>query len=321
MALPSRADHGAAGANGLAERFLEMLAAERGAARNTLAAYERDLNDYMSFIARAGKTMIGCGQADIRAFLADVHARGLKASSAARRLSVVRQFHKFLYLEGLRSDDPTTTIEGPKLGRPLPKVLSIAEVDRLLAVAREGVDDPKRPLGERRRAARLTCLLELLYATGLRVSELVGLPRTAALSRERFLMVRGKGDKERLVPLTDAARKAAKVHLELIATEKEKPRWKRWLFPADSAEGHLTRQAFARELKDLAIAAGLAPERVSPHVLRHAFASHLLQNGADLRVVQELLGHADIGTTQIYTHVLDERLKAMVRDLHPLAGD
>ena len=319
--MASLAEHSAAGTAALIERFLEMLAAERGAAQNTLAAYTRDLEDYTSVLGRSGATAVSCSQADIRAFLADVHARGLKASSAARRLSVVRQFHKFLYLEGVRSDDPTAIIEGPKLGRPLPKVLSVAEVDRLLAVAREGIDDPKRPLPERRRAARLTCLLELLYATGLRVSELVALPRTAALSRERFLMIRGKGGKERLVPLTEAARKAAHAHLELMETEKEKARQKRWLFPADSAEGHLTRQAFARDLKDLAIAAGLAPERVSPHVLRHAFASHLLQNGADLRVVQELLGHADIATTQIYTHVLDERLTAMVRDLHPLAGD
>jgi integrase/recombinase XerD len=319
--MASPAEQSAAGAAGLIERFLELLAAERGAAQNTLAAYTRDLEDYTGFLNRSGKTAVSCGQADIRAFLADVHARGLKASSAARRLSVVRQFHKFLYLEGVRGDDPTGIIEGPKLGRPLPKVLSIAEVDRLLTIAREGIEDPKRPLPERRRAARLTCLLELLYATGLRVSELVALPRAAALSRDRFLVVRGKGGKERLVPLTEAARKAARAHLELMETETEKPRQKRWLFPADSADGHLTRQAFGRDLKDLAIAAGLAPERVSPHVLRHAFASHLLQNGADLRVVQELLGHADIATTQIYTHVLDERLTAMVRDLHPLAGE
>ena len=308
-------------AGGLAERFLEMLAAERGAARNTLQAYERDLADYLGYLARARVTPTGCTQPDIRAFLAEIHARGLKASSAARRLSVVRQFHKFLYLEGLRGDDPTVTIEGPKIGRPLPKVLSVDEVDRLLATAREGIDDPKRPLVERRRAARLTCLLELLYATGLRVSELVSLPRGAARTRERFLLVRGKGDKERLVPLTEASQKAATVHLELIAADKEVARQKRWLFPADSAEGHLTRQAFARDLKDLGIAAGIAPDRLSPHVLRHAFASHLLQNGADLRVVQELLGHADIATTQIYTHILDARLTAMVRDLHPLAQD
>ncbi|MDJ1157422.1 site-specific tyrosine recombinase XerD [Chelatococcus sp. SYSU_G07232] len=308
--------------------FLEMLAAERGAARNTLAAYERDLDDYLAFLAGEGTDALGADAAAVRAYLADVHTRGLKASSAARRLSAIRQFHKFLYAEGHRGEDPTAAIAGPRQGRPLPKVLSVAEVDRLLAVAHEGIDDAERPLGARLRAARLACLLELLYATGLRVSELVALPRAAARARERFLTVRGKGGKERLVPLTEAARQAARAYLELAEaaggrrgaggqTGAASP----WLFPADSASGHLTRQAFARDLKEAAVAAGIAPDRVSPHVLRHAFASHLLQNGADLRIVQELLGHADIATTQIYTHVLDERLKAMVRDLHPLAED
>ncbi|MBB4019252.1 integrase/recombinase XerD [Chelatococcus caeni] len=301
--------------------YLDMLAAERGASANTLAAYGRDLEDYTTFLAAAGTGLTDADAATVRAYLQDVHARGFKASSAARRLSAVRQLHKFLYAEGYRGDDPTGAIEGPKQGRPLPKVLSVAEVDRLIATAHEGIDDEKRPLRERRRAARLACLLELIYATGLRVSELVSLPVAAARTKERFLLVKGKGGKERLVPLTEAARRAMRTWLDLAATGEAADRPSPWLFPADSESGHLTRQAFARELKDLAIAAGLDPARVSPHVLRHAFASHLLQNGADLRIVQELLGHADIATTQIYTHVLDERLKAMVRDLHPLADE
>ncbi|GGC78857.1 site-specific tyrosine recombinase XerD [Chelatococcus reniformis] len=307
------------GNQALVDLYLDMLASERGAARNTLDAYARDLADYTAFLASLGRGPLDADAATVRAYLADVHARGLKASSAARRLSAVRQLHKFLFTEGERADDPTNAIEGPKLGRPLPKILSVAEVDRLLAVVREGINEAARPRGERLRAARLSGLLELLYATGLRVTELVSLPRSAALTRERFLVIVGKGAKERLVPLTDAAKAAMQDYLTLL--DAARPAGSPHLFPADSESGHLTRQAFARDLKAAAAAAGIAGHRVSPHVLRHAFASHLLQNGADLRIVQELLGHADIATTQIYTHVLDERLKAMVRDLHPLGED
>ncbi len=255
----------------------------------------------------------------MRDFLADLAGRGLKASSAARRLSAVRQLHRFLYAEGHRGDDPTAAVGGPKRARPLPKTLGVAEVDRLLAVVRQPVEAPDAPPPVRARAARMSCLLELLYATGLRVSELIALPASAARTREDFLIVAGKGGRERLVPLTRAAKAAMRLHLEHRnrAGQGASPH----LFPADSASGHLTRQAFARDLKVAASAAGLKGSAVSPHVLRHAFASHLLQNGADLRVVQELLGHADISTTQIYTHVLDERMKAMVRDLHPLGED
>ncbi len=297
--------------------FIDMMAAERGASKATIAAYEADLADYLRFIEASGG-LTGASADDIRAWLADLSRRGLKASSAARRLSACRQLHRFLYAEGHRTDDPTATLQGPKRGRPLPKTMSVADVDRLLAVVREPLDHPEAPPAERRRALRLLCLLELVYATGLRVSELVSLPVSAARTREDFLIVRGKGRKERLVPLTPAAKAAARAWLEAMGpgASGASP-----LFPADSATGHLTRQQFARELKLAAAAAGLDAELVSPHVLRHAFASHLLQNGADLRVVQELLGHADIATTQIYTHVLDERTAAMVRDLHPLADD
>jgi integrase/recombinase XerD len=228
-------------------------------------------------------------------------------------------------VEGYAPADPTAAVSAPKRGRVLPKVLSIDEVDRLLRVAHEGASEAEasasdrlRSPADRLRSARMACLLELLYATGLRVSELVALPRSAAKTRDRFLVVRGKGGKERLVPLTDAARESARAYLAVL--EEQGKAVGPWLFPSDSASGHLTRQAFARDLKDVASAARLRVDKVSPHVLRHAFASHLLQNGADLRVVQELLGHSDISTTQIYTHVLDERLKSMVRDLHPLSS-
>ena len=300
-----------------ASLFLDMLAAERGVSKNTLDAYRRDLEDYLAYLKEAGSQPDSATSATLRGFMASLEERGLKASSAARRLSAVRQFHKFLYVEGYAPADPTAAVSAPKRARALPKVLSVAEVDRLLQVAYEGVQNPEASPGERLRAARMACLLELLYATGLRVSELVALPRSAAKTRDRFLVVRGKGAKERLVPLTDAAREAARSYLALL--EEQKKAQGPWLFPADSESGHLTRQAFARDLKAAAGAAGIRADRVSPHVLRHAFASHLLQNGADLRVVQELLGHSDISTTQIYTHVLDERLKSMVRDLHPLA--
>ncbi len=304
----------------LVESFLDMIAAERGAAANTIAAYRRDLADYSGFLAAEGSGPLAVDSELARRWLADIKARGLQAPSAARRLSSVRQFHKFLYLEGRRADDPTSVLEGPRLGRPLPKTLGMADVDRLIRAAGEGEDDESRSPGERLRAARTYCLLEILYATGLRVSELVSLPRRAAAAREPLLNIKGKGGRERLVPLSDAARSAIaryRALLESVPGAGEGP----WLFPSDSESGHLTRQAFARDLKSAAGLAGIGAARVSPHVLRHAFASHLLQNGADLRVVQELLGHADVSTTQIYTHVLDERMKAMVRDLHPLGDE
>lgn len=297
--------------------FLDMLAAERGAARNTLDAYQRDIDDYLEFLG--GRALEAATADDIRGWLADLSGRGLKASSAARRLSAVRQFHRFLYTEGFAPNDPTAAIQGPRLGRPLPKVISVADVEGLIATAQEACLREGLTPAARLRALRMRCLIEMLYATGLRVSELIALPLSAATTRERFLVVRGKGGKDRLVPLNEPSREAARLWLAALrdsgATEG------RWLFPAEGESGHLTRQAFGRDLKALGGAAGLSGAALSPHVLRHAFASHLLQNGADLRVVQELLGHSDIATTQIYTHVLDDRLKSLVRDLHPLADE
>ena len=300
--------------------FLDMLAAERGAGRNTLEAYTRDLDDLAQHLAATGTTIAAATTADLRAYLGALARRGFKASSVARRLSAIRQLYRFLYAEAHRRDDPAAVIEGPQRGRPLPKVLSIGEVDRLLASAHAGAADAARSDTERLRSLRLACLLEVLYATGLRVSELIALPAAAARRDERMLVVRGKGGKERLVPLNEAAKRAMRDWLARLAAA-DRDTGSKWLFPSFGESGHLTRQHVARELKGLAAAAGISAERISPHVLRHAFASHLLQNGADLRVVQTLLGHADISTTQIYTHVLDERLKSLVRDLHPLAEE
>jgi len=297
--------------------FLDMVAAERGGAKNTLAAYARDLADFSAELGSAKRSIADARTEDLRTYLGSLHKRAFAASSVARRLSAIRQLYRFLYAEGHRGDDPSAVIEGPKRGRTLPKVLSIAEVDRLLAQARADMTKADQPMGERLRATRLTCLIEVLYATGLRVSELVALPKSAAERTAAMLTVRGKGNKERLVPLNDPAKLAMRDYLALLA-EAGRHQSTKWLFPSFSEAGHLTRQHFARDLKTLAAATGLRPAVVSPHVLRHAFASRLLHNGADLRVVQTLLGHADISTTQIYTHVLEERLKSLVRDLHPL---
>ena len=307
----------------LVELFLDMQAAERGAGENTLSAYRNDLADLVAHLRAEGDSIADATTDSLRNFLVSLSERGFKASSLARRLSAVRQLYRFLYAEGKRTDDPAAVLEGPKRARTLPKILTIAEVDGLLVRARAQAEDEKVPPALRLRAARLLCLLELVYATGLRVSELVALPASAARHDQRMLVVRGKGAKERLVPLNQAAKRAMAEYLKLRAdavqeSSKEGAQSK-WLFPSFGEQGHLTRQHFARELKSLGQACGIAPDRLSPHVLRHAFASHLLHNGADLRVVQTLLGHADISTTQIYTHVLEERLKALVRDLHPLA--
>jgi len=303
--------------------FLDMLAAEQGAGENTLEAYRRDLEDFSEFLGRSQQSFATAQTDKLRDYLSDLDTRGFKSSSVARRLSAIRHLFRFLLNERIRSDDPAAILSGPKRGRGLPKVLSISDVDRMLTRAKELTEVAEASSSQRLRAMRLYCLLEVLYATGLRVSELVSLPRSAARNDARMIVVRGKGNKERLVPLNDASRQAMSDYLAATeATKSAKNKGatvSKWLFPSFGESGHLTRQHFARDLKELAAAAGLAPRLVSPHVLRHAFASHLLHNGADLRIVQTLLGHTDISTTQIYTHVVEERLKSLVRDLHPLA--
>jgi len=299
------------------EMFFEMMRVERGASENTCDAYLRDLRDYAEFLVRRRRTLKTVAAGDIRAYLSSLAAAGLADTTAARRLSSLRQLHGFLFAENLRPDDPSASVEGPKRARPLPKTLSIGEVDQLLNAARglqAGNGDPEKRLYQQ---ARIVCLLELLYATGLRVSELVSLPLRAVSGGGQFITVRGKGNKERMVPLTGAAREAVNAYLPLRT--KRAGENDPWLFPSRGKEPHLTRHRFAQLLKEVALQAGLDPAKVSPHVLRHAFASHMLENGADLRSLQKLLGHADISTTQIYTHVLDERLRALVEEHHPLA--
>lgn len=294
-----------------AEAFLEMMAVERAAARNTLSAYARDLTDAGGFLAGRGRDLAAASAEDIEAYFASLGARGLSPATAARRRAAVRQFYRFVLGEGWRADDPSRRVEAPKKGRPLPKVLSREEMDRLIAAAtaRDGAQ-----------GLRFGCMVELAYASGLRISELTGLTLAALARDPAYLIVKGKGGKERLAPLNDAARTAVKAYLEvrprfLPKGERANP----WLFPSRGKAGRLTPRRFAQVLDEAAAWAGIDPERVSPHVLRHAFATHLLEGGADLRVVQKLLGHADIATTQIYTHVASDRLAHVVATKHPLA--
>ncbi|MEN0654382.1 MULTISPECIES: tyrosine recombinase [Hyphobacterium] len=296
--------------------FLDMMAAERGAAANTLDAYRRDLDDVSARLSGTGADLITAQTGDLEAVLTSMRRDGLSPATAARRLSAARRFYRFLLSEGLRGDDPAAPLKGPARGRPLPKIMSEDDVDALFRAA----DDLDGPAGIRTRA-----LLEILYAGGLRVSELVGLPLNAFSRAEACIHVTGKGGRERLVPLTDSALDAVAAYREVRDAHLPKPgpkraRAERFLFPSATATaGHLTREQFARILAALAGAAGLDASKISPHVLRHAFATHLLANGADLRAVQLLLGHADVSTTQIYTHVLEERLRSLVESAHPLA--
>jgi integrase/recombinase XerD len=295
-----------------AEAFLEMMAVERAASPHTLDAYRRDLADYQAFLTRRGADILSADGAAVRGWLGQLSGAGRSSATIARRLSAVRQLHRFLYLEGARADDPTQTVEGPRRRRPLPKLLEQAEIEALIAAAGERAD----PQG-----LRLVACLELLYASGLRASELLTLPLAALAPDRRFLVVLGKGGKERMVPIGRAARRALETYLAVRDRFLAgRPKARLYLFPSRAGAGHLTRQRLAQLLKALAPAAGIDPARISPHVLRHAFASHLLAGGADLRAVQTLLGHADIATTQIYTHVQGARLAAAVRAHHPLAA-
>lgn len=301
--------------------FLEMQAAERGAAENTLAAYRRDLEHLSHWLERNGRNLRLAVSADLGLYAQTLTHEGLAPASRARRLSAARQLYKFLLLEGHIAEDPAHGLRGPRQQRSLPRTLTIAEVDRLLETA--GSRTKSLTGRELVRALRLRCLIEMLYATGMRVSELVSLPRSALKGDLAMLTIVGKGRRERLVPLNTTARAALDRYLAVgeDAEDGVAPMLRtKWVFPSSSTEGHVTRQHLGQELKALAEESGLDPERVSPHVLRHAFASHLLDRGADLRAVQQLLGHADISTTEIYTHVLEERLRQLVREHHPLAA-
>lgn len=316
--MPERASLPRDGAH-LIENFLDMMSAERGASRNTLGAYRRDLMDFAAAILRR-TDLRSASSADVRRYL--VSLADMSSATQARRLSTLRQFYGFLYAEGIRADDPTNTVEAPKRQRPLPKVLTEKDVRCLIDVAHAAVQrEPKSSEARRNaEAIRLVCIVELLYASGLRVSELVTLPSSAARSQNGFLQVKGKGQKERLVPLNKSARDAMTRYLRVrdefmpAGTKDSK-----FLFPSRGAEGYLTRRRCHQMLKELAARAGVDPAKLSPHVLRHAFATHLVEGGADLRSVQTLLGHADISTTQIYTHVANDRLRAVVESAHPLA--
>jgi integrase/recombinase XerD len=312
----------------LIERFMEMLSAERGASANTLDAYSRDLANFANFTIPQGRNLENATTDDIKGFIAAMVSEGLAASSRARRLSALKQFYRFLVTEGVRADDPAGLIGGPKREAALPKTLSVDEVDLLLTAARQRVGESTN--GQRLKALRLYCLLEILYATGMRVSELVALPRSALAGDERTLVIKGKGGRQRMVPLNLAAQEALTLYLRerdvatsagvngihiASTTATNSP----WLFPSWGQQGHLTRQRLAQELKLLAQQTNIEASRVSPHVLRHAFASHMLERGADLRSIQKLLGHADISTTQVYTHLLEGHLRQIVNERHPLS--
>jgi integrase/recombinase XerD len=296
---------------GWVEAFLEMMAVERASAKNTLTAYGKDLSDAQAFLGARRNSLAAASAEDVEAYFNALSDRGLSPATAARRRAAVRQFYRFVLGEGWRSDDPSRRVEAPKKGRPLPKVLSREEVDRIIAAAaaRDGAQ-----------GMRLGCMVELAYASGLRISELTALPLSVLARDPAYLIVKGKGGKERLAPLNAAARSAVKAYLEIRKTFLPKgDAANPWLFPSHGKSGRLTPRRFAQLLDEAAADAGIDPTRVSPHVLRHAFATHLLEGGADLRVVQKLLGHADISTTQIYTHVAGDRLREVIETKHPLA--
>jgi len=305
-----------AGDTSLIESFLEMMSAERGASINTLSAYRRDLLDFSAHRAQKVGSMRSATREDIKAYLAFLSRSGVSGATQSRRLSALRQFYVFLYSEGVRRDDPTDAIEAPKRSRPLPRTLSHEDMAALIAAARDMAENSADSM-------RLSCMLEVLYASGLRVSELVSLPLSAARARDGFLRGRGKGQKERLAPLNRTAQQMIAAYLKVrddfLPTGVRRAHAERFLFPSRGAEGHLTRRRCHQMLKQLALAANLDPEKLSPHVLRHAFATHLVEAGADLRSVQTMLGHADIATTQIYTHVAKDHLAKLVETAHPLA--
>ncbi|HEV2561158.1 MAG TPA: site-specific tyrosine recombinase XerD [Rhizomicrobium sp.] len=305
----------------LLESFLDMMSAERGTSANTLDAYRRDLADLSATLTKRKASLRTASREDVKHYLGGLTASGMAPSSQARKLSALRQFFMFLYSEGIRTDDPTNAIDAPRRKRPLPKILSPGDVKRLIdAAMEEYVDDKGRRTSE---SFRLAAMLEILYAAGLRVSELVALPLASAKTKNGFIFIRGKGNKERLAPLNRSAQKAIKEYLkvrdEFLPRGAARTRSEKFLFPSRGAEAHITRRRCHQMLKELASKTGIDPAKLSPHVLRHAFATHLVEGGADLRSVQTLLGHADIATTQIYTHVAGDHLQAVIASAHPLS--
>ncbi len=300
----------------LINRFLEMMSAERGAAKNSILAYGRDLEDYVGFLVSQRQSATSASSDDVRDYLADLEARGMARSSTARKLSAIKQFHLFLQGEGQASQNPATIVEGPKKQAVLPKIMNSGDVERLLSIAAAAAAAAAKP-EQRFRAMRIQCLVELLAATGLRVSELVALKLNAVQTERDFLTIKGKGGRERMVPVSKRAQLVLRDYVSVLKLQSETA--SQWLFPSHGESGALTRQHFALELKALSRLAGLDATKISPHVLRHAFASGLLAKGADLRSVQQMLGHADISTTQIYTHVQSERLASTIEQFHPLA--
>ncbi len=299
--------------------FLEAQAAELGAATNTLLAYGRDLKDFSGWLDRRNSGFQAADRDLVERYLIDCDAQGLSRSTRARRLSAIKQLYRFSFEEGWREDNPAIQIKGPGRQKRLPKTLEVIEVDRLL----EAAHATGRSSSDR---VRNTCLMELLYATGMRVTELVSLPVSSARGDPRMLLILGKGGKERMVPLSPPAREALANWLSVRdeteeVTVSQGGQTSRFLFPSRGKSGHLTRHRFFLLVKELAVQGGVSPEKVTPHTLRHAFATHLLANGADLRSIQILLGHADVATTEIYTHVLNKRLSELVLEHHPLAKD
>lgn len=298
------------------QNWIENISAQTGAAQNTLQAYQNDIQNFAQILKENGnKQLVNATSDDIHKFLIHITQKGLRASSQARKLSAIRQFYKFLFQEGIKDDEPTQILKAPKTKRALPKIMSEKETEILLKTAYEEVKkNEDKNIAKKRKANRMYAMLEILYATGLRVSELIKLPIEAGKLKTDCLIVKGKGNKERMVPIGKKAKMALKPYMEIIGGQKNN----KFLFPSNNQSGHITRQHFARELKELAKKAGLDETRISPHVIRHAFASHLLQNGADLRILQQLLGHADIATTQIYTHIMENQLHELMAK-HPIA--
>jgi integrase/recombinase XerD len=300
------------------ENFIEMMSVERAASLNTQSAYQRDLNDFYNFLSKKRTDFRLVNQQIIRSYISEINSIGIKSNTLARKISSIRQFYKFLFQENIIIHNPLNGIENPKLGRPLPKLMSEEHIFRIIIYTKEMIKKDKISIKKKYQYQRFLSQLEILYSTGMRISELLTLKFDQIFDNDNFLTVTGKGGKERIVPLTEDAKTAIKEYIDLLSIFYDLDKVI-YFYPSRDSRKHITRQHFANELKCIARETGLDESKISPHVLRHAFASHLLSNGADLRAVQQMLGHSDISTTQIYTHILDEKLKSIIKEKHPLA--